>query len=205
MLAEVGHLAEVGIQAGALAGAAEGLFVQVRRAGGDDHAGQALLLDVVLDHLLAERRAHELVVFGRPRLSLTFCRPSGRPLPRRSFRRCCCRSGTRKCRPAPAPRYRLGREWAVPRSRMARCPSGSWQLAGSGLMADLLRTRHARHRQALRLRRSRGGTRPAASSASSASAAATPICSSACWALHDLLADAQRGRLVSRRPGPSSG
>jgi len=33
VLAEIGHLAEVRIQPGALAGVAEGFFVQVRRAG----------------------------------------------------------------------------------------------------------------------------------------------------------------------------
>ena len=37
--------------------------MQMRRAGADDHAGQSLFLDVVLDHLLAQRRTHELVVF----------------------------------------------------------------------------------------------------------------------------------------------
>ena len=62
VLADVGHLQQVGVQAGVLAGAAEGLFVQVRRAGRHDHAGQPFLLDVILDQLLAERRAHELVV-----------------------------------------------------------------------------------------------------------------------------------------------
>ena len=41
VLADVGHLAEVGVQAGVGAGAAEGLLVQVRRAGGHDHAPSA--------------------------------------------------------------------------------------------------------------------------------------------------------------------
>ena len=63
VLAEVRHVEAVGIQAGPFAGGAERLFVQVRRAGADDHAGQSVLLDVVLDHLLAQRRTHELVVF----------------------------------------------------------------------------------------------------------------------------------------------
>ena len=77
VLAEVGHLAEVGIQAGPLAGGAEGLFVQVRRAGADDHAGQALLLDVVLDHLLAQRRTHELVVLGDHNVLDVLAGPAG--------------------------------------------------------------------------------------------------------------------------------
>ena len=55
---------QVGVQAGVGAGPAEGLLVQVRRAGGHHHAGEAFLLDVLLDHLLAERGAHELVVAG---------------------------------------------------------------------------------------------------------------------------------------------
>ena len=57
VLADVGHLEEVGVEAGVRAGAAEGLLVQVRRAGRHDHAVELLLLDVLLDQLLAEARS----------------------------------------------------------------------------------------------------------------------------------------------------
>ena len=53
LLADGYHLAQVGIQPGLCAGGAEGLLVQVRRAGRHDHAGQAQFLDVLLDQLLA--------------------------------------------------------------------------------------------------------------------------------------------------------
>ncbi len=45
LLADGRHLAQIGVQAGAVAGGAEGLFVQVRRAGGHHHARQAHLLE----------------------------------------------------------------------------------------------------------------------------------------------------------------
>ena len=45
MLADVGHLAHVLVEAGLVGGAAEGLLVHVRRAGGDDDAGEVVLLD----------------------------------------------------------------------------------------------------------------------------------------------------------------
>ena len=47
---------------GILARGAEGLLVQVRRAGRHDHAVQTLLLDIGLDQFLAQAGAHELVV-----------------------------------------------------------------------------------------------------------------------------------------------
>ncbi len=54
LLADRDHLEQVRVQAGALAGLAEGGLVQMGRAGGHHHAGQAQLLDVILDHLLAQ-------------------------------------------------------------------------------------------------------------------------------------------------------
>ena len=98
---------QVGIQAGVLAGPAEGLLVQVRRAGGHDDAGQAFLLDVLLDHLLAERGAHELVVARDGDVLDVLAGPAWRPLRRRPCRRCCCRSDKRKCR--------LSRPWQFSR------------------------------------------------------------------------------------------
>ena len=64
LLADRHELAQVGVEAGALAGAAERLLVHVRRAGRDDDAVEPQLLDVLLDQLLAEARAHERVVAG---------------------------------------------------------------------------------------------------------------------------------------------
>ena len=76
VLADVGHLQQVGIETGVLAGPAEGLLVQVRRAGGHDDARQALLLDVLFDQALAERRAHELVVAGDGHVFDVLARPA---------------------------------------------------------------------------------------------------------------------------------
>src|SRR5450756_78734 len=64
VLADVGHLAHVLVEAGLVAGAAEGLFVHMWRAGGHDHAGEVVVLDGLLDELLARVGAHVLVVLG---------------------------------------------------------------------------------------------------------------------------------------------
>ena len=76
VLADVGHLQQVRIQTGVLAGPAEGLLVQVRRAGGHDDAREALLLDVLFDQALAQRRAHELVVAGDGHVLDVLARPA---------------------------------------------------------------------------------------------------------------------------------
>ena len=62
MLADVGHVEEVRVHACVLTSTAERLFVQMGRAGGHHHTGQVLFLDVLLDHRLPERGAHELIV-----------------------------------------------------------------------------------------------------------------------------------------------
>jgi hypothetical protein len=64
VLADVGHLAEVRVEAGLVTGAAERLLVHVRRARSDHDAGEVVLFDGLLDQLLARVRAHVLVVFG---------------------------------------------------------------------------------------------------------------------------------------------
>ena len=64
LLADRHQLAQVGVEPGPFAGAAEGLLVHVRRAGRHHDAVEAELADVVLDQLLAEARAHERVVAG---------------------------------------------------------------------------------------------------------------------------------------------
>ncbi len=64
LLADRDQLAQIGVQSRALAGIAEGLFVQMRRAGGDYHARQLQFLDVLLDHVLTGAGTHELIVAG---------------------------------------------------------------------------------------------------------------------------------------------
>ena len=83
LLADGDHVEQVRVQPGALAGAAEGGLVQVRRAGGHHHAVQPELLDVLLDHLLAEAGAHELVVAGDDDVRAG-SRPPTAPRPRTS-------------------------------------------------------------------------------------------------------------------------
>ena len=53
VLAQVGHLAQVGVEPGLGHGAAEGRLVHARRAGRHHHAGELVLLDGLLDHVLA--------------------------------------------------------------------------------------------------------------------------------------------------------
>src|SRR5512141_1325813 len=62
MLSDGHQLAQVRVEPRPRARAAEGLLVHVRRAGGHHHSFQAQLADVVLDHVLAQARAHERVV-----------------------------------------------------------------------------------------------------------------------------------------------
>ncbi len=62
VLADVGHLQQVRIETAVGTGTAEGLFVQVGTASGHDDTRQTFLLNVLLDHLLAEIRAHEFVI-----------------------------------------------------------------------------------------------------------------------------------------------
>ena len=64
LLADVGHLQEVGVEPGRGEGAAEGRLVHPRAAGGHHHAVEALLPDVLGDHLLARVGAHVLVGAG---------------------------------------------------------------------------------------------------------------------------------------------
>ena len=61
LLADVGHLEEVGVDAGLLQRLAEGRLVHPRAAGGDHDPVQPVLLDVLDDHLLAGVGAHVLV------------------------------------------------------------------------------------------------------------------------------------------------
>ena len=64
LLPDGDQFAQVRVQTGALAGGAEGGFVQVWGAGSHDHTGQFLLFDILLDQFLAQAGAHELVVAG---------------------------------------------------------------------------------------------------------------------------------------------
>ncbi len=64
VLADVGHLDQVGIDPGLFRGLAEGLQVHVRRAGSDDDGGEAELLDFLQNHLLPRFGAHVLVIDG---------------------------------------------------------------------------------------------------------------------------------------------
>ena len=70
LLADVGHLDEVGVDPRRLQGFAEGRLVHPGAAGGHDHAIQTLRLDVLDDHLLPGVGAHVLVRlgYGHPRL-----------------------------------------------------------------------------------------------------------------------------------------
>jgi len=64
LLADIGDLAGEIIDTGALGVIAEGLFVQVRRAAGDDDAVQLVVLDRLDHRLLAGLRAHVDVFLG---------------------------------------------------------------------------------------------------------------------------------------------
>ncbi len=64
LLANRGHLEEVGVQPGALAGALKSFFVEPGRAGGHHHPVEAISPDVVFDHLLAGIGTHEFVIAG---------------------------------------------------------------------------------------------------------------------------------------------
>src|SRR3990170_2110046 len=80
LLAQADHVAQVRVHAGIGAGLAEGLLMQMRRAGPDDDAREALLLDVLFDQLLSERGAHELVVAGDGDAVQVVLRPMGEAL-----------------------------------------------------------------------------------------------------------------------------
>jgi hypothetical protein len=62
VLADVDHVEEERIQPAGLRGGAESVLVQQRRTGGNDHAVELELADVLLDELLARVRAHVFVV-----------------------------------------------------------------------------------------------------------------------------------------------
>ncbi len=64
LLPDVGHLKVVGVEAGVLDDVAEGDLVHAGRAGGDHHPGQAIVADVLADHLLTGVGAHVHVVAG---------------------------------------------------------------------------------------------------------------------------------------------
>ena len=64
VFADVGHLAQEGVQPGRFDGLAEGLFVHARRAGRNDDVGELLLLDGFLEQVLARVGAHVFVVGG---------------------------------------------------------------------------------------------------------------------------------------------
>ena len=64
LLADVGHLEIVGVDAHLLDGGAKGGLVHPRRAGGDDDPVQVMVADVLLDHLLAGVGAHVHIVAG---------------------------------------------------------------------------------------------------------------------------------------------
>ncbi len=64
VLADVGHLAEEGVEARTLGGIAEGLLVHPRGAGGDDDPVKVLLGDRLLQQVLPRVGAHVFVVGG---------------------------------------------------------------------------------------------------------------------------------------------
>ena len=64
LVADVGHLEEVRVQAGLPERVAEQRLVRARRAGGDDHAVQPMLLDGLANLCLAVRGAGVEVVLG---------------------------------------------------------------------------------------------------------------------------------------------
>ncbi len=64
VLADVGHLHQVGIEAGGFGGFAEGLFVHPGGAGGNDDAVEVMLADRFFQEVLAGIGAHVLVVAG---------------------------------------------------------------------------------------------------------------------------------------------
>ena len=66
VLADIGHLHHVGIEAGFLGRLAEGLQVHVRRTRGNHYRVQFLCCDLLPDHRLAGIRAHIFVVHGAP-------------------------------------------------------------------------------------------------------------------------------------------
>ena len=67
LLADVGHLALEGVEAGLRRRGAEGRLVELRRAGGDHDAGEVVLLDRLREDLLPRRRAEVRVVGGEDR------------------------------------------------------------------------------------------------------------------------------------------
>jgi hypothetical protein len=73
LFAHRGHLEQVGIQSGPLAGPLKGLFMEPGRAGGHHHPVEAEGPDVFFDHLLAGVGAHEFVVAGDDDV----CQPAG--------------------------------------------------------------------------------------------------------------------------------
>ncbi len=64
LLADVGHLAQEGVEPSACHGPPEGDLVHVRAARRDDHAGEVLLPDRVLDQSLTRIGAHVAIVHG---------------------------------------------------------------------------------------------------------------------------------------------
>ncbi len=97
LLADVGDLGLVGVDARRLGRLAEGGLVHRRRAGGDDDAVQPVVDDVVADELLAGLGAHVLIVYGIDHFR-ELCISLRRPAARRRYRRCCCRSGRQRFR-----------------------------------------------------------------------------------------------------------
>ena len=102
VLADVDHLEVEGVEAALFDGVAEGVFVQQRRAGGDDDPIQTMFADVLLDEFLAGIRAHVLVVSGEDDAGEPgHVSGHGRAIDR--FRRCCGRNGKCKSRCARWP------------------------------------------------------------------------------------------------------
>ncbi|MBT9165995.1 MAG: hypothetical protein DDT25_00659 [Chloroflexi bacterium] len=64
MLADVGHLEEIGIQPRLLADTAEGALMEHRRARGHHYPVQPLLLDILHDQRLSRIRAHKDIITG---------------------------------------------------------------------------------------------------------------------------------------------
>ena len=74
VLADIGHLEEIAVQAGPFTGIAEGQLVHVRRAGRHHHPGQAFGLNVFFDHLLPGIGAHKFIGRSNGDIGLIFQR-----------------------------------------------------------------------------------------------------------------------------------
>ena len=114
LVADVGHLQQVGIEPGIAERVAEDRLVRPRRAGGDHHPVQAMLGDLVLDAVLVVVGAGvDVASRPGPRRASGRVRVDDRA-PRRPPRRCCCRNGRRTRRSAAARRRcraRADRSW----------------------------------------------------------------------------------------------